>query len=169
MRKLSTRVRKHISAVPHDIWAYRLDFLHLPEYNPSVKRIERLSDNGSGGSGARYRFDLQRGDRSYPIDLTVTRSIPSQLVAISLGGELPAEEELTIATGDASGSRGGPASTTTGRTGCLVTISLTLLVPDSFPPTTDHQLLDAGSRQMAGELDAMAIILEAAPGTPSLS
>lgn len=167
MRQLSTRVRRHIAASSQDIWAYRIDFLHLPEYNASVKRVERITDNGPDGSGAHYRFDLQRGDRSHPVDLTVTRSIPSELVAIALGGALPAEEEFSISIGDTEAQSGEPPAA--GESGCLVTMALTLLVPDTFPPAADPQLLSDGSRQMTDELDAMALILEAGSGPPSLS
>jgi hypothetical protein len=35
MRKLSTRADRRIAASHHDIWAYRLDFLLVPDAIPS--------------------------------------------------------------------------------------------------------------------------------------
>jgi hypothetical protein len=162
MRRLSTRVERHIAAAPHDIWAYRLDFLHLPEYNPSVRRIEQLAHNGPDGSGAHYRFDLIAEDGSHPVDLRVIRSIPGQLVAIELGGALPAEEEFTVSPGESEGRGEGDAA------GCLVGIDLTLLASDAIPTIADPQLLENGTRQIGDELEQMATVLEAESGASSI-
>jgi uncharacterized protein YndB with AHSA1/START domain len=162
MRRLSTQAERHIAAAPHDIWAYRVDFLHLPEYNPSVRGIEQLAHSGPDGSGAHYRFELIAEDGSHPVDLRVIRSVPGQLVAIELGGELPAEEEFTVSAPE-PGSPCEDASTG----GCQVAIALTLLVPDTIPTVADPQLLDSGTRQIGDELERMAERLEA--DTPSSS
>lgn len=163
MRSLSTRAERHIAAAPQDIWAYRLDFLHLPEYNPSVKGIEQLAHNGPDGSGAHYRFELMAEDGSHPVDLRVIRSVPGQLVAIELGGELPAEEEFTVSAPD-PGGRGEDA----GIGGCQAVIALTLLVPDTISTIADAQLLESGTRQIGDELEQMARLLEAGTRTSSI-
>jgi uncharacterized protein YndB with AHSA1/START domain len=163
MRSLSTRAERHIAAAPHDIWAYRLDFLHLPEYNPSVRGIEQLAHRGPDGSGAHYRFDLIADDGSHPVDLRVIRSVPGQLVAIELGGELPAEEEFTVSAPEPGGT-----GQDAGTGGCQVAIALTLLVPDTIPPVADAQLLEHGTRQIGDELEQMALHLEAGTRTSSV-
>ncbi|HEV3281550.1 MAG TPA: SRPBCC family protein [Acidimicrobiales bacterium] len=160
MRRLSTRAERHIAAGPHDIWAYRLDFLHLPEYNPSVRGIEQLAQSGPDGSGAHYRFELIAEDGSHPVDLRVIRAVPGQLVAIELGGAVPAEEEFTVSAPEPGGPSDGDS---TG--GCRVAIDLTLLVSDEIPTITDQQLLDSGTRQIGDELEQMARFLET--GTPT--
>jgi uncharacterized protein YndB with AHSA1/START domain len=160
MRSLSTRAERHIAAAPQDIWAYRLDFLHLPEYNPSVKGIEQLAHSGPDGSGAHYRFELVAEDGSHSVDLRVIRSVPGQLVAIELGGELPAEEEFTVSAPEP----GEGASTG----GCQAAIALTLLIPDTIPTIADAQLLESGTRQIGDELEQMARRLEAGTRTSSI-
>jgi hypothetical protein len=161
MRRLSTRVDRHIVATPHEVWAYRLDFLNLPTYNPSVHGIEQLASSGPDGSGAHYRFLLDAEDGRHPVDLRVIRSVPSQLVAIELGGALPAEEEFTISPGEPGIEGAGAAP------GCQVGIALTLLVPDSTPAFADAPLLKRGTDQIGDELGRMAALLEAAAGDPS--
>ena len=48
----------------HEVWAYRLDFANLPDYNPDVSGVERVSEGegvgGTSGSGARYLLYLDR-------------------------------------------------------------------------------------------------------------
>jgi uncharacterized protein YndB with AHSA1/START domain len=156
MRELSTTVELRIAAPPHDIWAYRLDFCNLPRYNPSVTGIEQVEAGGPDGTGARYRFDLDMGGGSHPIDLEVTRVEPDRLVAIDMGGPLPAREEFTVSAPSAS-EEGGPGTPPS----CVVAIALTLLVPDSFPVSADPGLVTGGRGQMRGELEQMAVILEA--------
>ena len=157
MRRLSTRAERRIATAPHDIWAYRLDFLHLPEYNPSVRGIEQLAQSGPDGSGAHYRFELIDEDGSHPVDLRVIRSIPGQLVAIELGGTVPAEEEFTVSAEEPAGDGRGAA--------CLVGIALTLLVSDEIPTLADVQMLESGTRQIGDELKQMAQLLEAGTRT----
>lgn len=163
MRRLSTRAERHMAAAASDIWAYRLDFLHLPEYNPGVKGIEQLAQPGPDGSGAHYRFELMAEDGSHSVDLRVIRSVPGQLVAIELGGELPAEEEFTVSAPDPGGTG---ESARPG--GCQVAIALTLLVPDTIPTAADPQLLESGTRQIGDELEQMARLLEAGTRTSSI-
>ena len=162
MRELSTTVELRIAATPHDIWAYRLDFSNLPRYNPSVREIEQLEIGHPDGTGARYRFDLDMGAGSHPIDLEVTRVEPDHLVAIDMGGPLPAREEFTVsrASPPEDDGPGTPVS-------CVVAIALTLLVPDTFPTSADPGLVAGGRDQMQGELEQMAVILETGSAGPS--
>ena len=52
------------TAPPETVWAYRLDFANLPDYNPDVSGVVRVADGaadavgGVHGPGARYTFGL---------------------------------------------------------------------------------------------------------------
>ncbi len=150
MRELNTQADRTIEAGAQQIWAYRLDFLHLPEYNPDVHDIERVAGDSPGAPGATYRFDLVTGSRSSPVELRVTEAIPARLVSIEMDGALRAEETFSVSP--APGQDGG-------RERCLVAIALTLFVPDHFPPANDRAMVANGETQIAGELDRMGEIL----------
>jgi hypothetical protein len=155
MRELNTQAERYIDARADHIWAYRLDFLHLPEYNSAVQGIERIDRGSPDASGATYRFDLVTGTHSSPVELRVTEAIPAELVAIEMDSVLTARESFSLSPGEpADGDR------------CLVAIALTLLVPDHFPPADDAALLANGEAQIAGELDRMREILEATADLP---
>ena len=79
------------------------------------------------------------------------------LVAIELGGAVPAEEEFTVSAGEPAGD-GQVAA-------CLVGIALTLLVSDAIPTLADVQLLESGTRQIGDELEHLAGLLEAGTRT----
>lgn len=156
MRQLTTGVERTIDAPAHDIWAYRLDFSNLPAYNAAVQGIRRTDesgdDNGQVAVGATYQFDLVSEAGTHPIELRITEAVPGELVAIDMGGALPARERFTVVP--AAGSPDGRP--------CLARIDLTLLVPDHFPAAHDDTLVANGEVQMAGELQRMQEILEAA-------
>lgn len=140
MRELNTEVTSTIEAPAGDVWSYRLDFLNLPEYNADVRGIECTDPGGPDHVGATYRFDLVTGDRSTPVELRVTETLPGELVAIDMGGAIRASERFTV---------------TPGPGGCQVTISLTMYIPDQFPASEDGALLANGEAQVGGELDCM--------------
>ncbi len=58
MRELTTRADRTVDAPARDFWAYRLDFLRLPEYNAAVREVERTDSGRTNGEGATYRFEL---------------------------------------------------------------------------------------------------------------
>ena len=140
MRELSTEVTRTIEAPADQVWSYRLDFLHLPEYNADVRGIQCTNEGGSDHVGATYRFDLVTGDRSTPVELRVTEAVPGELVAIDMDGAIRASERFTV---------------TPGPGGCHVAIALTMFIPDQFPASSDAALLANGQTQIAGELDCM--------------
>jgi uncharacterized membrane protein len=140
VRELSTEVTWTIEAPADHVWSYRLDFLHLPEYNPDVRGIVCTDEGGPDHVGATYRFDLVTGDRSTPVELRVTAAVPGQLVAIEMDGAIRASERFTV---------------TPGPGGCHVAIALTMFIPDQFPASSDDALLANGRAQIAGELDRM--------------
>jgi uncharacterized membrane protein len=158
MRELNTEVERVIDAPAQVIWAYRLDFGHLPEYNAAVQGLARVDDGQTDGVGAAYRFDLATGAHSTAVELRVTEAVPGELVAIAMEGVIPARERFCL-----SPAPGG--SVTTGP--CRVSIALTLLIPDQFPPSGDPGLVANGETQIAGELDQMRAILEATATVPS--
>jgi hypothetical protein len=83
-------------------------------------------------------------------------------VAIDMGGPLPAREEFTVSAPSHPEDRA-PVTAPS----CMVAIALTLLVPDSFPPSADPGLVAGGRQQMQGELEQMADILQSGPAGPS--
>lgn len=149
MRERSGTVQRELAATSAEIWAYRLDFRNLPAYNPDVKNLERLSEGGTDGVGAIYRFDLAGPGGAFPVELEVTRTKPDRVVAIEMRGALPAAEVFTV---EALDGHGDPPRTS-------VAIALTLRIPDEFPPGGDDALLAGGLRQVGAELDAMASVL----------
>lgn len=149
MRELNTEVTGTIEASADEVWSYRLDFLHLPEYNADVRGIECTSEGGSDHVGATYRFDLVTGDRSTPVELRVTEAVPCELVAIDMEGAIRARERFTL---------------TPGPGGCQVVIALTLFIPDQFPATSDAALVANGQAQIGGELDRMRELVGAPVG-----
>ncbi len=180
MRERTRTVERDIEAEPSAVWAYRLDFMNLSAYNPNVHGLERVAEAGPDGTGATYCFALDSPTGPHRVELAVTRIVPDHLVAIEMGGVLPAREELTItrtdgdgAPTDADGGATGGAGTPTGGAGrpddgqprsgpptSRVAIELTLLIPDHFPESSDDALVDSGTEQVRAELDAMAARLE---------
>jgi hypothetical protein len=155
MREVTTQVELVIDAPADRIWAYRLDFLHLPEYNASVEGMERVDAGDGAGVGATYRFDLVTGAHRSPVELRVTESVSGALVAIDMGGVLPARERFTVSPVGGAGANDGP---------CLCAIALTLFVPDHFPEEGDPVLATNGEDQMQSELVRMAEILRTGGG-----
>ena len=151
MRQLSTELTRAIEAPADDVWSYRLDFLTLPEYNADVRGIECTDRGGPDHVGATYRFDLVTGDRTTPVELRVTETIPGRLVAIDMDGAIRASERFTV---------------THCRGGCHVAISLTMFIPDQFPASSDAALLANGEAQIGGELDRMRERMREKVGAP---
>jgi uncharacterized membrane protein len=158
VRELNTVAEVSIGAPVDQVWAYRLDFCNLPSYNADVDNLEQVATAGPDGTGARYRFELAAAGRSTPVELWVTEAVAGELVAIEMEGALGARERFTV--------RPSPDGD---RAGCVASIALTLLVPDSIPVTADRGLLANGSAQISGELDRMKEILSATStaGSPS--
>ena len=154
MRELNTLAERTIAADPADVWAYRLDFSHLPAYNADVTDLTLVEPAGPDGTGAHYRFDLAAAGTTTPIDLRVTEAVAGEVVAIEMEGALAARERFTVA----------PSPEGDDPRRCVAAIALTLMVPDSIPATADETLLANGNAQIAGELDRMQEILS--PASP---
>ena len=99
--------------------------------------------------GATFRFDLEGPGGAFPIELEVMRTEVDRVVAIEMRGTLPAAEVFTIEPlpDDAAGPRS------------RVSVALNLRIPDEYPPTSDGEMLAGGLRQLADELDAMAVAM----------
>ncbi len=150
MSELAAEEHVDIAAPPAEVWAYRLDFTNLPEYNPDVSGVERVEDGsgagGDAGTGARYAFSLATEHGAHPVTLTITAAVEGREVAASMKGGMSANEVFVVE----------PAGD--GR--CRATLSLWLDLPARLPADTALELLAGGRRQIRGELDAMRAVLE---------
>jgi len=100
-------------AVPAEtVWAYRLDFANLPEYNPDVQDVTRVADGtgdeagGVHGPGARYTFGLadpRRPGVYQPIELWTVEAVAPTLVAAGMSGGSEAYEEFVVEPLDGGG------------------------------------------------------------------
>src|SRR5271165_2243067 len=142
MAELAAEEHVEIAAPANEVWAYRLDFTNLPEYNHDVSGVERVEDGsgagGVAGAGARYAFRLAAEHGSHPVTLTVTAAMK---------GGMSANEVFRVEPAGA------------GR--CRATLSLWIDLPARLAADTALELLAGGRRQIRGELDAMQAVLEA--------
>ena len=126
-----TAVASALFAVPVEtVWAYRLDFANLPDYNPDVRDVTRVADGadhavgGVYGRGARYTFDLadpRRPGRYQPIELWTVDAVAPTLVAAGMSGGSEAYEEFFVTQHPGAGVRrrsrsGSPCPTASPRT-----------------------------------------------------
>jgi hypothetical protein len=105
-----------IEAPPRVVYAYRLDFSNLPDYNPSV--VDFRQTRGGLGVGAEYEFRVRiAGFYRVPVRLVVVEADEPRLIVVALEAMFDAVERcrfepdgdgtlLTVAT--AIETRGGP-------------------------------------------------------------
>jgi hypothetical protein len=136
-----------------EVWAFRLDFAHLPEYNPDVTGVERVEDGtgvaGALGRGARYTFDLadpRQAGRTHPVELWTVEVVEPTLVAAGMKGGAEAYEEFVVQAGPGGGSR--------------ATLTLWVTMPDGLAPETVDAMAAGGQRQIEKELRLMEEVLE---------
>lgn len=150
MSELAAVEQVEIAAPLAEVWAYRLDFTNLPEYNPDVSGVERVADGsgdgGAAGAGACDAFNLATEHGSHPVTLTTTGAVKDREVAATMKGGMSANEVFVVE----------PAGT--GR--CRATLSLWIDLPARLAADTALELLAGGRRQIRGELDAMQAVLE---------
>jgi hypothetical protein len=149
------------SAPAHDVWAYRLDFANLPDYNPDVSGVERVADGtgagGAQGGGARYRFTLtdpRRPDAGQPVELWTIDVTEAELVTAGMKGGGEAYEEFVVRALDP------------GR--CEATLTLWVTIPDGLPAATVVAIAESGRQQIRKELDLMQLVLEGRDGSASV-
>jgi hypothetical protein len=141
-------------AVPAEVvWAFRLDFANLPDYNPDVTGVERVRDGegvgGACGPGARYRFalaDAHHIGRSHPVELWTIDAVESELVIAGMVGGNEAYEEFVVTRIDADR--------------CEATLTLWVKLPDGLTAETVETVAAGSLRQISGELDLMKVVLE---------
>jgi hypothetical protein len=149
-----TAVASETFDVPaHEVWAFRLDFMNLPRYNPDVSGVSRLTDGegvgGMCGPGARYGFELadpRRPGTTHPVELWIEATVEPTLVSAAMRGGNEAYEDFTVRSTSEGASE--------------ATLTLWVSLPEGLPEAT-HEAAVAGSlAQITKELTLMKAVLE---------
>ena len=153
-----TAVASAAFSVPAEtVWAYRLDFANLPEYNPDVRDVTRVADgtggNGGGvhGPGARYTFGLadpRRPGVYQPIELWTVEAVAPTLVAAGMSGGNDAYEEFVVEPLDDGG--------------CSATLTLWVTLPDGLSEEVVAAATAGSLQSISKELRLMKQVLEGA-------
>ncbi len=151
-----TAVASAIFTVPAaTVWAYRLDFANLPQYNPDVRGVSRVTDGtgqgagGAHGSGARYTFDLadpRRPGAHQPIELWTVEAVAPTLVAAGMSGGSDAYEEFVVEPLDGGG--------------CEATLTLWVTLPDGLSEDVTAAAAAGSLQSISNELRLMKQVLE---------
>jgi hypothetical protein len=157
-----TAVESESFGVPaHAVWAFRLDFANLPDYNPDVTGVERVHDGegvgGASGSGARYHFELadaRRPGRTHPVELWTIAVEESVSVVAGMKGGNEAYEEFVVE----------PLSDRE----CRATLSLWVTLPEGISPEMASLAATGSRQQIRKELDLMKVVLEGRAGGTSV-
>jgi hypothetical protein len=156
MAELAAREQVDIAASPHEVWAYRLDFTNLPQYNPAVRDVRRVTDGagagGVAGPGAAYEFTLTTPVGPHPVSLVVTDAVEGTRMSADMVGGMVANETFEVEPMDAVA-------------GCRATLTLWLELPEGLAQDKAAQLLARGRADIRGELDLMREVF-AARGNP---
>jgi hypothetical protein len=137
------------------VWAYRLDFANLPDYNPDVQDVTRVADGqdegGAGvhGPGARYTFGLadpRRPGRYQPIELWTVEAVAPTLVAAGMSGGSEAYEEFVVRPRDGGG--------------CEATLTLWVTLPDGLSEDIVAAAAAGSLEQISKELRLMQQLLD---------
>jgi len=138
----------------HAVWSFRADFANLPDYNPDVSDVERITDGagvgGPCGPGARYRFELadpRHPGKTHPVELwTIDLAEPTLVVAAMQGGNEAYEEFVVEPIDDDN---------------CRATLSLWVSLPEGLPPELLDRATSASRQSIRMEMDLMKEVLEA--------
>jgi hypothetical protein len=151
-----TAVASAAFAVPAEtVWAYRLDFANLPEYNPDVRDVTRVADGtgdaagGVHGPGARYTFDLadpRRPGAYQPIALLTVEAVAPTLVAAGMSGGSEAYEEFVVEPLDGGG--------------CQATLTLWVTLPEGLSEDVIAAAAAGSLRSISEELRLMKQVLD---------
>ncbi|HEY1831522.1 MAG TPA: hypothetical protein VGG38_14900 [Acidimicrobiales bacterium] len=142
------------------VWAYRLNFENLPDYNPDVSELSRVNDGdgvgGVHGQGARYQFELADARKpgvTHAVELWTQEVVEPSLVSAGMRGPNDAYEEFVV--------RERPV-------GCQATLTLWV----SLPPGLSDSVLEAAAAgslvQLEKELTLMQQVLEGPDQDPSV-
>ena len=135
-----------IAAPPSEVFAYRLDFTTLAEYNPHVKNVRQTKLSGPG-VGAEYVFDLMLPGASEPMEtpIRVLEADGPLRVVIETGPGYIARE---ICTFDPVGD------------GTRITFDTVLTFPGELDEGSAKAVEGQGREQARLELDLMKKNLE---------
>jgi Polyketide cyclase / dehydrase and lipid transport len=151
------------------VWAYRLDFANLPEYNPDVRDVTRVRDGDQAaegdtetgrsawGPGARYRFslaDARQPGASQPVELWTVSAAKPTLVAAGMEGGSAAYEEFVVEP-----RRDG---------GCTATLTLWVTLPEGLPDDMVAMAATGSQAQIDKEMRLMKENLERSTGSSGL-
>ena len=158
-----TAVATATFSVPADaVWSYRLDFANLPEYNPDVSGVERVTDaagdgvGGVCGTGARYAFrlaDVRQPGVSHPVELWTVDAVQPTLVAAGMAGGSEAYEEFVVHPGEDGG--------------CEAVLTLWVTLPDGLSEDTVAAASAGSLAQITKELRLMKKVLESRAAAPA--
>lgn len=129
---------EEIAAPVERVYAYRLDFTTLPDYNPNVSNL-RLTGEGE------YLFDLTMGGHTIEVPIRLVEAIPNERIVIETGPGYMARETCAFAR-TANGTR------------CV--FDTTLTIPGDLDDATAQAVAAQGSEQVRIELDLMKKNLE---------
>jgi hypothetical protein len=152
-----TAVASATFTVPAEVvWSYRLDFANLPEYNPDVSGVERVSEGdaaagpgGACGVGARYTFGLadpRSPGRTQPVELWAEEVVSPTLVAAGMAGGTEAYEEFVVTPSEDGG--------------CSATLTLWVMLPDGLGDEVRAAAAAGSLEQISKELRLMKRALE---------
>jgi hypothetical protein len=151
-----TAVATSTFAVPADVvWSYRLDFSNLPEYNPDVSGVSRVTEGdaagvgGACGAGARYTFGLadpRSPGRTQPVELWAEQVESATLVAAGMAGGTEAYEEFVVTASEDGG--------------CSATLTLWVMLPDGLSDEIRDAAAAGSLEQISKELRLMKEVLE---------
>jgi uncharacterized protein YndB with AHSA1/START domain len=136
-----------IAAPPELVWAYRLDYTTLPDYNPLVRPLERVDKGDAPGVGASYRFQVDMG--AGPIDamLTVLEAVPYSRIVNDAAGEGGAAREVVTVVPANGGSR--------------LQLAVTNQLPDDLDTGARDAIISASRAHVQLELENIKAALEA--------
>jgi len=138
-----------IGAPVEAVYAYRLDFTRLPDYNPNVSNIRRTG-GAEVGVGAEYGFDIsieEMGGASMPQTLKVVEAEEPTRIVFEVGPGYA--REICTFEPNAEG-------------GTHVVFAYATYVPDELDNEEGRALIEAsGRRQARLELDLIKKNLEA--------
>ncbi len=165
---MAVEVRRHLSveidAPRQEVYAFRLDCLHLPALNPQVRDVRRVDGGTEGpGVGTRYRceVDLARGSCVATVDV-VEAVAPSRIV-LDMEAFAPGASP-TPGSGLRSVETAELAALPEGRT--RVQVELTVFVNDGVGPEAQAEIEASAGEATRFELAAMKRALEVDRGAP---
>ena len=133
--------------VPIDrVFAYRLDFANLPDYNPHVTNLRRVDGGTQPGPGAEYVFDLALpGMDPVEAPLRVLEAAPPVRIVFESGpGYMAREESVFTETPD----------------GTHADFTMIITIPGEIDDATRSMIEQSSREQVALELDLMRKALE---------